>query len=114
MDVSKVTIFDLENKFIAFSENFREGAREIICEWGQIYVLSNDGKVSSRTLHEHIFCANMSTFSCSTCKKNQLPKNSITYTANRFSYSPSISHGAKELTKVALPISIGGMEIIFM
>jgi hypothetical protein len=45
-DVSKVTIFDLENKFIAYSESaFKEGIREVICQWGQIFILSNDGKV---------------------------------------------------------------------
>lgn len=45
-DVSKVTIIDLENKFIAYSEStFTEGVREVICD-DHIYILGNDGKVS--------------------------------------------------------------------
>lgn len=46
-DVSKVTIFDLENKFVAYSGPFAEGVRAIVSEWGHIYVLTNDGKVSA-------------------------------------------------------------------
>ena len=45
-DVSKVTIFDLENKFIAYSEStFTEGVRDVICDDEHIYILGNDGKV---------------------------------------------------------------------
>jgi vacuolar protein sorting-associated protein 11 len=44
-DVTKLTIFDLENKFVAYSGTFTEGVREVMSAWGQIYVLSNDGKV---------------------------------------------------------------------
>ncbi len=44
-DISKVTVFDLENKFVAFSGTFEEGAREVFSQWGHIYVLTNDGKV---------------------------------------------------------------------
>ena len=45
-DVSKVTVLDLENKFVAYSGTFVEGVREVISEWGQIFVVTNDGKVS--------------------------------------------------------------------
>jgi vacuolar protein sorting-associated protein 11 len=45
-EVTKVTVFDLENKFIAHSEPFTEGVREVFSQWGNIYVLSNDGKLS--------------------------------------------------------------------
>ena len=44
-DVSKVTVFDLENKFVAHSGTFVEGVRAVVSEWGHIYVLTNDGKV---------------------------------------------------------------------
>jgi len=44
-DVSKVTVFDPENKIVAFSGPFQEGVREVLCIWGKIYILSNDGKV---------------------------------------------------------------------
>lgn len=45
-EVTKVTVFDLENKFVAHSEAFTEGIREVFSQWGSIYVLSNDGKLS--------------------------------------------------------------------
>ncbi|KAL5529475.1 hypothetical protein ACEPAG_5460 [Sanghuangporus baumii] len=44
-DVSKVTVFDLENKFVAHSSTFVEGVRAVVSEWGHIYVLTNDGKL---------------------------------------------------------------------
>ncbi|THH06272.1 hypothetical protein EW145_g4204 [Phellinidium pouzarii] len=45
-DVSKVTVFDLENKFVAYSGTFVEGVRAVVSEWGHIYVLTNDGKLT--------------------------------------------------------------------
>jgi vacuolar protein sorting-associated protein 11 len=45
-EVTKVTVFDLENKFVAHSEAFTEGVREVFSQWSNIYVLSNDGKLS--------------------------------------------------------------------
>ncbi|TFY63783.1 hypothetical protein EVG20_g6177 [Dentipellis fragilis] len=45
-DVTKVTIFDLENKIVAYSGTFTEGVREIISQWDQVFILSNDGKLS--------------------------------------------------------------------
>jgi hypothetical protein len=44
-DITKVTVFDLENKLVAYSGTFTDGVREIISQWGHIYILSNDGKV---------------------------------------------------------------------
>ncbi|OCH92268.1 hypothetical protein OBBRIDRAFT_773774 [Obba rivulosa] len=44
-EITKVTVFDLENKIVAYSGTFTEGVREVISAWGQIYVLSNDGKL---------------------------------------------------------------------
>lgn len=44
-DVTKVTVFDPENKLVAYSGTFNQGVREIISQWGQIYVLSSDGRV---------------------------------------------------------------------
>lgn len=44
--VSKVTIFDLENKFIAHTGTFEDGVREIWEIWGSLWVLSEGGKVS--------------------------------------------------------------------
>ncbi|GBE90218.1 hypothetical protein SCP_1900670 [Sparassis crispa] len=45
-DITKVTIFDLENHFVAYSGTFTEGVRAVISAWKKIYVLSNDGKLS--------------------------------------------------------------------
>lgn len=44
-DISKVVVFDLENKYVAFSGTYTAGIREIFSADGQIYLLSNDGKV---------------------------------------------------------------------
>ena len=46
-EITKVTVFDLENKLVAYSGTFGEGVREVVSQWGMIYVLGNDGKVSS-------------------------------------------------------------------
>jgi hypothetical protein len=46
-DITKVTVFDLENKFVAYSGTFSQGVRQVISAWGNIYVLGNDGNVSS-------------------------------------------------------------------
>jgi len=47
-DIAKVTVFDPENKLVAFSGTFPQGVREVVSQWGGIYVLSNDGKVKLR------------------------------------------------------------------
>ena len=44
-DITKVSVFDPENKFVAHTGTFTEGVREIFSVWGKLYVLSNDGKV---------------------------------------------------------------------
>jgi vacuolar protein sorting-associated protein 11 len=45
-DITKVTVFDVENKFVAYSGTFTEGVKDVFCEWRQIFVLSNNGNVS--------------------------------------------------------------------
>ncbi|KAH9952033.1 hypothetical protein B0H21DRAFT_715451 [Amylocystis lapponica] len=44
-DITKVTVFDLDNKFAAYSGTFTDGVREVISVWKRLYVLSNDGKL---------------------------------------------------------------------
>lgn len=44
-DITRVTVFDLANKLVAYSGAFKQGVREIVSAWGQIYILSNDGSV---------------------------------------------------------------------
>jgi len=38
--------FDSENKLVAYIGTFKQGVREVISQWGNIYVLSTDGNVS--------------------------------------------------------------------
>lgn len=45
-DIAKVTIFDPENKFVAYSGAFPEGVREVFYEWGDVFVLTNDSKLT--------------------------------------------------------------------
>ena len=47
-DIAKVTVFDPENKLVAYSGTFPQGVREVVSQWGDIYILSNDGKVKLR------------------------------------------------------------------
>lgn len=44
-DIAKVTIFDAENRFVAYSGAFPEGVREVFAEWGDLFVLTNDSKL---------------------------------------------------------------------
>jgi len=44
-DITKVTVFEPENKYVAYSGTFTHGVREVISQWGQIYILSSDGNV---------------------------------------------------------------------
>lgn len=45
-DVTKVTLFDAENKVVGFSHAFPQGVRDVISAWGNAYVLSNDGTLT--------------------------------------------------------------------
>ena len=44
-DSSKVTVFDMENKVIGYTGVFTVGVKEVFSEWGNIYILTNDGQV---------------------------------------------------------------------
>ncbi|KAG1764165.1 hypothetical protein EV702DRAFT_1154861 [Suillus placidus] len=41
-DASRVTVFDMENKVVGYTGMFAEGVREVISEWGNIYILTNN------------------------------------------------------------------------
>lgn len=47
-DVTKVVVFDLENKLVAYT-GMSDSIRDVFSAGGQIYILSNDGKV--RTIY---------------------------------------------------------------
>lgn len=44
-DITKLTVFDPENQYVAHSGTFTEGVREVFSALGKLYALSNDGKV---------------------------------------------------------------------
>lgn len=44
--VGKVTIFDIENKFVAFSSTFEDGVKDIWEDGGRLWVGSDQGGVS--------------------------------------------------------------------
>ncbi|KAG2041346.1 hypothetical protein BDR03DRAFT_1007183 [Suillus americanus] len=45
-DASRVTVFDMENKVVGYTGMFAEGIREVISEWGNIYILTNNGQLT--------------------------------------------------------------------
>ncbi|CCM05130.1 uncharacterized protein FIBRA_07338 [Fibroporia radiculosa] len=45
-EVTKVNIFDPENKFVAYAGTFDYGVRTVFSAYGQIYVLASDGSLS--------------------------------------------------------------------
>lgn len=44
-EITKVTILDLESKFVAYSGTFPSGVREVFVANGEVHLLSNDGKL---------------------------------------------------------------------
>lgn len=44
-DITKLTIFEPENKYVAYSGTFVHDVREVFSQWGQIYILTSDGNV---------------------------------------------------------------------
>ncbi|TCD67894.1 hypothetical protein EIP91_011828 [Steccherinum ochraceum] len=45
-EITKVTILDLENKFVAYSDTFTSGVREIFSANREIHLLFNDGRLT--------------------------------------------------------------------
>ena len=46
-DISRVVVFDIENRFIAYSNTFRETVREVFSCWGKLFILTNESTVST-------------------------------------------------------------------
>lgn len=44
LEMNIVTIYDIQNKFIAYSAPFPE-VFDVFCEWGSLYILCGDRKV---------------------------------------------------------------------
>lgn len=51
VDMAKVTIFDLESKFISFTGSFRHGIRAVFAQWGDIYVYEGNGDITKLAEH---------------------------------------------------------------
>ena len=49
MEMNTVTVYDIQNKFIAYSAPF-PAVIGVFCEWGSLYVLAGDRKVGDCTL----------------------------------------------------------------
>lgn len=47
-DLTRLTIFDTANKFVAFKDSFIGGIRGVVCEWGSIWIFGLDNKVHAR------------------------------------------------------------------
>lgn len=56
-DISKITVIDVENKFVAYSGPVKEGVREVMFRGDEIYVLANDGQVDSDVAVQRFFSA---------------------------------------------------------
>lgn len=48
LEMNIVTIYDIQNKFIAYSAPFPE-VSDVFCEWGSLYILCGDRKVRYST-----------------------------------------------------------------
>ncbi|KAG2183841.1 hypothetical protein INT44_008852 [Umbelopsis vinacea] len=44
-DLTRLTIFDTANKFVAFKDSFIGGIRGVVCEWGSIWIFGLDNKI---------------------------------------------------------------------
>ncbi|WVQ73487.1 hypothetical protein IAR50_003059 [Cryptococcus sp. DSM 104548] len=50
-DIAKITVFDLKNKLVGYSGTYKDGVRDVFCQWGEIYVHGGSGKLAR--LEEH-------------------------------------------------------------
>ena len=55
-DICKVVVFDLANKFVAYSGTYTDGIRDIFSSGGHVYLLSNDGKVCKDEVPHGVRC----------------------------------------------------------
>jgi hypothetical protein len=56
-DMAKITIFDLQNKLVAYTAVFRQGIRSLFCQWGHIFVYEGNGELTR--LEEHTTSAKL-------------------------------------------------------
>ncbi|KAG5725103.1 Vacuolar protein sorting-associated protein 11 like protein [Termitomyces sp. T112] len=82
-DTTKVTIFEPENKYVAFSGTFTHDVREIISQWGQIYILTSDGNLSClqeksmASKLDHLYRKSLYGLALNLAKTQQLDESSV-------------------------------------
>ncbi|KAF8065348.1 hypothetical protein FPV67DRAFT_1608557 [Lyophyllum atratum] len=82
-EVTKVTVFEPENKYVAYSGTFTHDVREIISQWGQIYVLTSDGNLvclqekSTATKLDLLYRKSLYTLALSLAKTQGLDESSV-------------------------------------
>ncbi|KAG6844504.1 hypothetical protein H0H87_006329 [Tephrocybe sp. NHM501043] len=82
-DITKVTIFEPENKYVAYSGTFSHDVREVISQWGQIYVLTSDGNLvclqekSTATKLDHLYRKSLYSLALSLAKTQRLDEASV-------------------------------------
>lgn len=47
VEQSRITILDIENKFIVHSGLVTGGVKEVFSSWGNLYLITTDGEVTS-------------------------------------------------------------------
>lgn len=54
-EMNIVSVYDIQNKFIAYTAPYPD-VINVLCEWGSVYILSGDRKVSFRSkVKGHLF-----------------------------------------------------------
>ncbi|KAG6826409.1 hypothetical protein H0H92_015903, partial [Tricholoma furcatifolium] len=82
-DITKVTVFEPENKYVAYSGTFSHDVREVISQWGQIYVLTSDGNLfclqekSTAIKLDHLYRKSLYGLALSLAKTQQLDESSV-------------------------------------
>ncbi|KAG6901941.1 hypothetical protein C0995_006463 [Termitomyces sp. Mi166 len=82
-DITKVTVFEPENKYVAYSGTFTHDVREVISQWGQIYILTSDGNLSclqeksTATKLDHLYRKSLYNLALSLAKTQQLDESSV-------------------------------------
>ncbi|KAG5635623.1 hypothetical protein H0H81_010584 [Sphagnurus paluster] len=82
-DITKVTVFEPENKYVAYSGTFTHDVREVISQWGQIYILTSDGNLlclqekSTATKLDLLYRKSLYSLALSLAKTQQLDEASV-------------------------------------
>jgi hypothetical protein len=113
-EVTKVTIFDLANKIVAYSGMYEEGIREVFEGWGELFILGNDGKVG----RYFTCCSSKSNIHSSTSfciwKRSRLRISSTFFTRRGSIHWPLVWPNRRTLKTPLLLTFIVNMEITFI